>query len=122
MNPINHRNWRLVLTLTMLVIMSVATGNDSDPEIEFLLTSIGSSDCTFTRNGIDHSAEKAESHLRMKYGKARRYIADADDFIDRLASESSWTGIDYSITCPESGKQSSRDWLNEKLADYRSSH
>lgn len=114
------KNRRIFIATAMLTVMSVAAGSDSDPEIEYLLTSIGNSECTFTRNGTDYSAAKAESHLRMKYNKTRRYIDNADEFIDKLASESSWTGIGYSITCPESGKQSSRDWLNQRLAEFRS--
>jgi len=121
MTHMTCKNWRIIVVMAMLTVASAAMGGE-DPEIEYLLQSIGSSDCTFTRNGTDHSAASAESHLRMKYGKTRRYIDDADDFIDKLASKSSWTGIDYSITCPESGKHSSREWLKQKLAEFRSTH
>jgi hypothetical protein len=101
---------------------SIAFAEESDPEIEYLLTAIGSSQCIFTRNGKDHTSDSAEAHLRMKYGKARRHIADADEFIDRLASESSWTGVAYSIDCQGSEKLTSREWLTKRLNTYRASN
>ena len=114
---------RAVTVAAMLAAMpSVAFAEVTDPEIEYLLTTIGSSQCIFNRNGKDHSSDAAEAHLRMKYGKARRHIADADDFIDRLASESSWTGVAYSIDCQGSEKQTSREWLTKRLSTYRASN
>jgi len=115
-----------IRTITIAAILaampSVAFTEVSDPEIEYLLTTIGSSQCIFTRNGKDHSSDSAEAHLRMKYGKARRHIADADEFIDRLASESSWTGVAYSINCEGSAKLTSREWLTKRLSTYRASN
>ena len=115
-----------IRTITIAAILaampSVAFTEVSDPEIEYLLTTIGSSQCIFTRNGKDHSSDSAEAHLRMKYSKARRHIADADEFIDRLASESSWTGVAYSINCEGSAKLTSREWLTKRLSTYRASN
>ena len=115
-----------IRTITVAAILaampSVAFTEVSDPEIEYLLTTIGSSQCIFTRNGKDHSSDSAEAHLRMKYGKAHRHIADADEFIDRLASESSWTGVAYSINCEGSAKLTSREWLTKRLSTYRVSN
>ena len=115
-----------IRTITIAAILaampSVAFTEVSDPEIEYLLTTIGSSQCIFNRNGKDHSSDSAEAHLRMKYGKARRHIADADEFIDRLASESSWTGVAYSISCQGSEKLTSREWLTKRLSTYRASN
>jgi hypothetical protein len=101
---------------------ALAFSEEPDPEIEYLLTTIGSSQCIFTRNGKDHSSDSAEAHLRMKYSKARRHISDADEFIERLASESSWTGVPYSINCQGSEKLSSREWLTKRLSTYRASN
>ena len=89
-------------------------------EIEFLLTSVGNSECVFVRNGSRHSAVEAESHLRLKYGKTYKHIDDANEFIEKLASQSSWTGKPYTIDCPGADPQASRDWLTARLQAYRS--
>ena len=114
---------RAITAAAILAAMpSIAFTEEADAEIEYLLTRIGNSQCIFNRNGKDHSSGSAEAHLRMKYGKARRHIDDADDFIDRLASESSWTGVAYSIDCEGSEKQTSREWLTQQLNTYRASN
>jgi hypothetical protein len=116
-----------IRTITVAAILAAMPSlafaeGTTDPEIEYLLTTIGSSQCIFTRNGTDHSSDSAEAHLRMKYSKARRHIADADEFIDRLASESSWTGVAYSMDCKGSEEQTSREWLTKRLSTYRTSN
>ena len=110
---------RLFLLTLLLAVALPALAAEPDAEIEYLLESIGSSDCTFIRNGTRHSAEKAVDHLRMKYNRTRRYIKDADTFIDKLASESSWTGKPYTIECPGEPSEPSRAWLTTKLQAYR---
>jgi len=117
---ISPKNIIYLLAATALATYaSVAVAQYSDTEIDYLLTTIGSSNCIFIRNGTRHSAENAESHLRMKYGKARRYIDDADEFVTKLASESSWTGKPYTLDCPDMETKTTKIWLLEKLAEYR---
>ena len=55
-----------VLIALYLLLSSLALADDTAAEIEVLLDAIGSSECTFIRNGKQYDAEKAESHLRMK--------------------------------------------------------
>jgi hypothetical protein len=114
------------LLLLIAVFASQTTAFAQSPEVEipeveidYLLTAIGSSDCTFIRNNTRHTAADAEDHLRMKYGKTKRYIDSAEEFITKLASESSWTGKAYAIECPDSGLHSSGDWLSARLTTYR---
>jgi hypothetical protein len=109
----------LLAAMALATYASIAVAQNSDTEIEYLLTAIGSSNCIFIRNGSQHSAEDAESHLRMKYGKTRRHIDDADEFVTKLASESSWTGKPYTLDCPDTETQTTKIWLLEKLAEYR---
>jgi len=109
-----------VAALALSAITAIAMAQNNDAEIEYLLTSVGSSNCIFVRNGTRHSAESAESHLRMKYGRTRRYIDNAEEFITKLASESSWTGKPYTLDCPEEEEeQATRDWLFAQLNAYR---
>ncbi len=72
----------------------------------------------FIRNGSENNPEAAADHLRLKYNRGKRYFNTAEQFIDRLASESSWTGKKYTINC--SGEtQESGVWLHKALIEYR---
>ncbi|NND65500.1 MAG: DUF5329 domain-containing protein [Gammaproteobacteria bacterium] len=95
------------------------SGDSNDPEIEYLLDAIGASGCSFIRNNKTHDSRAARDHLNMKYGGAERYINSAEDFIERLATESSTSGIPYFIDCPGEAKQLSGQWLSERLTDFR---
>lgn len=92
----------------------------ADPEIDYLLSAVEQSGCTFIRNGAFHSAADAADHLRMKYKRARRHVDSAEEFIDRIASQSSLSGEPYTIECAGSGVQPSRSWLTATLARFRS--
>lgn len=90
----------------------------TDQEIRYLLDFVAASGCTFTRNGSDHTAEEAADHLRLKYQRGRRYAATAEEFIERLASQSSWSGKAYTVRCGTQAETSAR-WLQRALADHR---
>jgi hypothetical protein len=51
----------------------------------------------FDRNGTLYDAQAAAAHLTMKREKAGEAIKTVDDFIDKVASKSSMTGIPYKI-------------------------
>lgn len=104
----------LTMGLSMIVVADVA-----EEEINFLIDSVENSACVFVRNGEEHAADDAADHLRLKYRRAKRYATSAEKFIDRLASESSWSGKPYFINCPDSGDHRSKDWLTERLEGYR---
>ena len=113
------RNWPGVLLLTCaLALPGVALGEDSDAEVQYLLMFVADSGCTFVRNGDDHDSVDAADHLRLKYNRGRRYTNSAENFIDRLASESSWSGKPYTVTC-DGTTETSAAWLHRALADYR---
>lgn len=90
-------------------------------EIEYLLQTIGKSECIFTRNGKPHSATEAEDHLRMKYNRTKSRIKTAEAFIDRLASASSWTGKPYTMQCTGEEPEPSKQWLFRELTLHRQS-
>ena len=104
--------------LLWLLSLPVMAG-DSTTEIQYLLESIGQSQCVFIRNGETHAATEAESHLRMKYRNGTFWVNSAEQFIERIASKSSWSGDLYYIDCPDTDRQPSGDWLSEKLAAHR---
>ena len=57
-------------------------------------------DLTFERNGITYSATEAARHLQMKREVAGDQIRTAREFIDRLGTASSMTGISYRVRFP----------------------
>ena len=109
---------RILLISTLCLLSLGARGNDSESEIEYLLTFVHHSGCDFVRNDNAHGSADAADHLRLKYRRGGRYANTAENFIERLASESSWSGKPYTVTC-NGISQSSRSWLYEALEDYR---
>jgi hypothetical protein len=115
-------NIRALSTLILaFAITSPAIADDTSAEIEYLLTTMGRSECTFIRNGKEYDADDAEAHLRMKYRRGKRYAGTADDFIDNLASRSSMSRKPYLIACNGDAPGESGEWLRELLAEYRQS-
>jgi hypothetical protein len=97
------------------LLPATATADTTAAEIEYLVDTIGASDCTFIRNGKRHSAEDAEDHLRMKYRRGKRYAPTAEKFIERLASASSWTKKPYFIECAGEDAVPTGEWLTAHL-------
>lgn len=105
--------------LLTLLLSGLALGKDSsDAEVQYLLGFVASSGCSFTRNGSTHGSPDAADHLRLKYNKGKKYAGTAEQFIDRLASESSWTGKVYTVDC-KGNVETSNAWLHRTLDDYR---
>lgn len=111
---------RQQLKILLLVAMAAAFGvaHATEAEIEQLLQFVGSSGCGFERNGSLHAPDEAEAHLRRKLAATRGRVNDADTFIDRVASKSSWTGRPYRVTCADQ-KLLARDWLYNELRRIR---
>ncbi len=107
-----------VLLLGMLSSATLAAAAQ-DMEIDYLLDAIRTSGCQFVRNGESHDATAAAEHLAMKYRRARRHVADADQFIERIASASSWSGKPYYVACSVTGEVLSATWLSHALQRYR---
>ena len=87
-------------------------------ETNRLLEKVADSGCDFERNGSLHSSTDAASHLALKYDRGERYVDTTEDFIDRLATKSSWSGKPYWVIC--AGERApSGDWLRVLLAEVR---
>ena len=108
-----------VLVAFVLFLPAAVFAGDAETEIEYLITSVGESGCTFIRNGSRHDAEDAASHMRLKYRRGKRYATTAELFIERLASKSSMSGKLYTIECPDSEAVPSGEWLTARLHEYR---
>jgi len=101
------------------LMQSAASAAEVPTEIDYLLTTMGSSDCTFIRNGKKYDAEDAEAHLRVKYRRGRRHASTAENFIENLASQSSMSKKPYHIACEGQEKIESGAWLMQLLVEYR---
>lgn len=106
----------LFLALSGLTIPALAA--DVESEVQYLIQAVAESGCTFNRNGTDHDSADAADHMRLKYSRGSRYVNSAEQFIDRLASESSWSGKAYTITC-EGVTEPSSEWLHRALREHR---
>jgi len=100
-------------------VPALAAADVTEAEVEYLVSTVGESNCTFIRNGKRHSAEDAEDHLRMKYRRGKRYAPTAEKFIERLASASSMSKKPYYIECKGQEAVPSGDWLMARLNVYR---
>lgn len=111
----------LSLGLLLCLLAFAVHADDAAPvEIDFLLATIGSSNCTFIRNGKRYDSAAAEDHLRMKYQNGKRYAPSSEKFIERLASKSYLSKKLYFIECEGEKKIPSGDWLMQRLDEYRS--
>ncbi|WOJ98499.1 DUF5329 domain-containing protein [Congregibacter brevis] len=121
---LNLLRGRVLLALVFLLSSAFSAADSADvvdQEITFLIASVEKSGCVFVRNGDEHSSEDAADHLRLKYRRGKRYAGSAEQFIERLASESSWTGKPYYIQCEDTGDHLSKDWLTAQLLSFRAS-
>jgi hypothetical protein len=90
-------------------------------EVNFLLGYVEGSGCAFYRNGSWHDSKEAQLHLRDKYKwlSARNLINTTEDFIERAATQSSFTGLAYKVKCNGGPTITSNQWLRDELAFMR---
>jgi Family of unknown function (DUF5329) len=118
------------LTLWLACLLSAfffsANAQASEPavaktEITHLFSVLETSNCQFNRNGTWYSAKDAGTHLRSKY----KYLQDndlipsAEKFVERAATESSFSGKAYQIKCADNVVQPSAPWFTAALVKYR---
>lgn len=95
------------------------TQQTSKDEIQHLLLFVETSDCTYERNGTDHSSAEAKVHIKKKHNYYEGKIKTAEDFVKYSATTSKMSGKYYFIKCPGSAKIRSKDWLLAELHNYR---
>ena len=114
-------------TLAVVAILSIATSSawaeeqTVTVEVNYLINAVSDSGCNFMRNDKKHTASEAVDHLQMKAKRGKRYYDTADEFIDRIASKSSWSGKPYMIQCAGKPAVAAADWFSRILVDFRAS-
>lgn len=111
----------LLALLLPFTLFAQAPSTATMREIEQLFTALESSHCEFNRNGSWHDAKRASAHLRRKYDYLlkRDLVGSTETFIERAASQSSFSGKPYSVRCEGHAPISSKSWFLEKLAKLR---
>jgi hypothetical protein len=95
--------------------------SESRNEIAHLLEYVEQSKCQFHRNGTWHASEDARQHLEKKYKylDKRGLAPDAERFIERAATQSSFSGRAYQVRCADAQAVSSARWLTDELQRLR---
>ena len=90
----------ICLTLARLEIAMAATTSEQ-LRIDALLAAIDrESTLIFIRNGSEHTVQEAVSHLKLKLRRAGNRISTAEEFIDHLATDSSFSKKPYQVRRP----------------------
>jgi hypothetical protein len=107
-----------IIAMLLVTPLVAAVGTDADAEVSYLLDFVAASGCEFHRNDSRHDPVSAADHLRLKYDRGKPYVNSAEQFIDRLASASSWTGKPYTVNC-DGREEPTGIWLHRALDEYR---
>ncbi len=113
--------WILLLTFSLLPLARAEPPAKVQIEVNFLLGYVDGSTCEFYRNGTWHDSKMAQAHLRDKYKylSARNQIITTEDFIEKAATKSSFTGQPYEVRCGDGVTVSSNQWLRTELTRFR---
>jgi hypothetical protein len=112
---------RFVAALVALATSAVfAAQRTPAQEIELLIQRVGASKgVVFVRNGSEHSASDAATHLRRKLAASKGRITTPEQFIDKLGSRSSITGKPYRVRMPDGREMDSATWMTGLLREIR---
>ena len=110
----------LLLLLALWPADSLAAS--AEEEIRFLIGSVGRDGCAFIRNSQRWSRRSARDHLRSKWQLNEHLVEDAEDFVEKIASQSATSGQPYLIRCRNQQEQSARDWFSQLLSEYRAAN
>jgi hypothetical protein len=90
-----------------------AISPEQEKRVNALLDLLGKENSTvFIRNGKEYPAEDAVSHLRLKFGKTKKRLETAEQFIDKVGSSSSVSGKPYLIRKPGEEAQPAGPYLH----------
>lgn len=121
-----RNNYRLltfavaVLALSFLAfpVSALAASPVEQQRIDLLLGAIGEqTSLTFIRNGSEYTAEDAVNHLKRKMRSAGDRITTAEEFIDHLATASSFSGKPYLIRQPGKEAEPAGPYLHRLLLE-----
>ncbi|MGC2458878.1 MAG: DUF5329 domain-containing protein [Gallionellaceae bacterium] len=114
--------WVLMLGLLLVPVARAEPPVNVQIEVNFLLGYVEGSGCEFYRNGSWYDSKAAQQHLRDKYKylAAGNQINTTEDFIEKAATKSSFSGQPYGVKCKDGVSVTSSQWLRDELARFRS--
>ena len=113
----------LALLLCLVPIAAHAREAKQDARIGHLIGAVEElKGAVFIRNGTEYNTKDAAAHLRMKLGKAGDRVKTAEEFIDGLASKSSFSGKPYQIRKADGTLVSTRPFFCTRLKEYDKAH
>jgi hypothetical protein len=117
---------RITLSLAFLLSSLLTAVQAAEPaatkvEIAHLFTALEASNCQFNRNGTWYGAKEAAAHLQTKYTYLQNLnlVPSTEKFIERAATESSFSNRAYQIKCADNVVQPSAPWFTAALMKYR---
>lgn len=110
--------FRLFGLVLLLAVPLLAREAKEDARITALIAKIEALDgAKFIRNGTAHDADEAADHLRKKLKRAGDRVKTAEDFIDGIASKSSFSGRAYRIRFEDGSETDTGPWLHRRLKE-----
>ena len=106
----------------MILFSVTGIAQTVDQEMQYLLQSIGNSNCIFIRNGTEYPPQEAQAHIQRKYNYIKTKVTTTEQAIKYAATESSWSGKLYQIKCPGKDSEPSGQWLTKELINYRTQY
>jgi hypothetical protein len=111
----------VILSMTIngqTVVKKIEKPLSETEKIELLINSVEQlPGAKFYRNGSWYEAKAAADHLQMKLSKAGNRIKTAQDFIDKIATESSMTGEAYKIRYTNGKEVTTKEYFTKKLKE-----
>lgn len=105
-----------VLALLLPVLAFAAPAVTETQKIQALIAAVEhETGATFIRNGREHGAADAASHLRLKWKNVGKRVRTAEDFIRYCATGSSLSGKPYRIRLADGTELKSADYFHAKL-------
>jgi hypothetical protein len=111
----------MMLGLLWVPVVNAEPPINAQVEVDFLLGHIEGSGCQFYRNGTWHDSKAAQAHLRDKYRylATRGLINSTEEFIEKVATQSSFSGEPYRVRCQDGATVTTNQWLRVELARFR---
>jgi len=111
--------------LFVFIASLAATAQEAPPKedlkqtVDYLLNYVAGSECVFIRNGQEHDAKKASSHMKRKYNHFRDEIKTPEDFIRLAGTMSTRSGKPYMVRFKSGKEMPCAEWLLEVLTEHR---
>lgn len=113
-----HRLLIVMITAFTLLfsVQTLALSAQEEIRVDKLLTELGKQDSiSFIRNDTEHNAVDAEAHLRLKLGKTKKRVKTTEQFIDNVASKSSFSGSEYQVKISDQQTIPANQYLHDLL-------